>query len=51
MFSIFWLWSYKTDQTHQKLEQEKDEKYKAELLIAAKRQKQLMRQKPSFFRG
>ena len=37
MFSIFWLWTYKTNLTHQKLEQEKDEKYKAELLIAAKK--------------
>ncbi len=37
MFSIFWLWTYKTNMTHQKMEQEKDEKYKAELLIAAKR--------------
>ena len=37
MFSIFWLWTYKTNMTHQKMEQEKDEKYKAELLIAAKK--------------
>ena len=37
MFSIFWLWTYKTNMTHQKMEQEKDEKYKAELLIVAKR--------------
>mgnify|MGYP002918897774 FL=1 len=37
IFSIFWLWTYKTNLTHQKLEQEKDEKYKAELLIAAKK--------------
>ena len=37
IFSIFWLWTYKTNVTHQKLEQEKDEKYKAELLIAAKK--------------
>ena len=37
MFSLFWFWTYKTNLTHQKLEQEKDEKYKAELLIAAKK--------------
>ena len=37
MFSIFWFWTYRTKRAHQKLEQEKDEKYKAELLIAAKK--------------
>ena len=37
MFSIFWLWAYRTNLAHQKQEQEKDEKYKAELLIAAKK--------------
>ena len=37
IFSIFWFWAYRTNQAHQKLEQEKDEKYKAELLIAAKK--------------
>ena len=37
MLSIFWLWTYRTNQAHQKQEQEKDEKYKAELLIAAKK--------------
>ena len=37
IFSIFWLWAYRTNLTHQKMEQEKDEKYKAELLIAAKK--------------
>ena len=37
MFSIFWFWTYRTNQAHQKKEQEKDEKYKAELLIAAKK--------------
>ena len=31
MFSIFWFWTYRTKRAHQKLEQEKDEKYKAEL--------------------
>ena len=37
IFSIFWFWAYRTNLTHQKMEQEKDEKYKAELLIAAKK--------------
>ena len=37
MFGLFWFWTYKTNLTHQKLEQEKDEKYKAELLTAAKK--------------
>ena len=37
MFGLFWFWTYKTNLTHRKLEQEKDEKYKAELLIAAKK--------------
>nr|WP_296045547.1 response regulator [uncultured Blautia sp.] len=37
IFSIFWFWTYRTNQAHQKQEQKKDEKYKAELLIAAKK--------------
>ena len=37
IFSIFWFWAYRTNLTHQKMEQEKDEKYKSELLIAAKK--------------
>ena len=37
MFSIFWFWTYRTNLAHPKQEQEKDEKYKAELLIAAKK--------------
>ena len=37
IFSIFLFWSHRTNQVHQKLEQEKDEKYKAELLVAAKK--------------
>ena len=37
IFSIFWFWAYRTNLTHQKMEQEKDKKYKAELLIAAKK--------------
>ena len=37
MFSIFWFWTYRTNLAHRKQEREKDEKYKAELLIAAKK--------------
>ena len=37
IFSIFWFWTYRTNWAYQKQEQEKDEKYKAELLIAAKK--------------
>ena len=37
IFSIFWFWAYRTNLAHQKQEQEKDEKYKAELLTAAKK--------------
>ena len=37
MYSIFWFWTYRTNLAHRKQEQEKDEKYKAELLIAAKK--------------
>ena len=37
LFSTFWFWTYRTNLIYQKLEQEKDEKYKAELLIAAKK--------------
>ena len=37
MFSIFWFWTYRTKLVHRKQELEKDEKYKAELLIAAKK--------------
>ena len=37
LFSIFWFWTYRANLAHQKQEQEKDEKYKAELLIAAKK--------------
>ena len=37
MFSIFWFWTYRTNLAHRKQEQEKDEKYKAEFLIAAKK--------------
>ena len=37
IFSIFWFWTYRTNLAHRKQEQEKDEKYKAELLRAAKK--------------
>ena len=37
IFSIFLFWGYRTNQAHQKQELEKDEKYKSELLIAAKK--------------
>ena len=37
LFSLFWFWTYRTNLAHRKQEQEKDEKYKAELLIAAKK--------------
>ncbi len=37
IFSIFLLWGHRTNLAHRKQEQEKDEKYKAELLTAAKK--------------
>ena len=37
LFGIFWLWAYRTNLAHRKQEQEKGEKYKSELLIAAKK--------------
>ena len=37
VFSVFWFWTYRTNLAHRKQEQEKDEKYKAELLRAAKK--------------
>ena len=37
MFGIFWFWTYRTNLAHRKQEQDKEEKYKAELLIAAKK--------------
>ena len=48
IFSIFWFWAYRTNLTHQKMEQEKDEKYKAELLIAAKKAEAANRAKTEF---
>jgi len=37
IFGIFCFWGYRADLVHRKHEQEKDEKYKAELLRAAKK--------------
>ena len=48
MFSIFWFWTYRTNLTHRKLEREKDEKYKEELLIAAKKAEAANRAKTEF---
>ena len=48
MFSIFWFWTYRTNLAHRKQEQEKDEKYKAELLIAAKKAEAANRAKTEF---
>ncbi|MBT9771484.1 response regulator [Coprococcus catus] len=48
MFSIFWFWTYRNNLTHRKLEREKDEKYKEELLIAAKKAEAANRAKTEF---
>ena len=48
IFSVFWFWAYRINLTHQKMEQEKDEKYKAELLIAAKKAEAANRAKTEF---
>ena len=48
LFSLFWFWTYKTNLAHQKMEQEKDEKYKAELLIAAKKAEAANKAKTEF---
>ena len=48
IFSIFLFWGYKTNQAHQKQELEKEEKYKAELLIAAKKAEAANRAKTEF---
>ena len=37
IFGIFFFWGYRADLAHRKQEQEKDEKYKAELLRTAKK--------------
>ena len=48
MFGTFWFWTYKTNLAHRKQEQEKDEKYKTELLIAAKKAEAANRAKTEF---
>ena len=48
VFSIFWLWAYRTNLRHRKQEQGKDEKYKAELLIAAKKAEAANKTKTEF---
>ena len=48
IFSIFLFWGYKTNQAHQKQELEKEEKYKDEILIAAKKAEAANRAKTEF---
>ena len=48
IFSIFLFWGYRTNQAQQKQELEKEEKYKAELLIAAKKAEAANRAKTEF---
>ena len=48
IFSVFWFCRYRTNQIHRKQEKEKDEKYKAELLIAAKKAETANRAKTEF---
>ena len=48
MFGICWFWSYRTNLVHQKLEQKKDEKYKSELLMVAKKAEAANRAKTEF---
>ena len=48
MFGICWFWSYRTNLVHKKLEQKKDEKYKSELLMAAKKAEAANRAKTEF---
>ena len=48
LFSIFWFWGYRIDLMHRKQELEKEEKYKAELLIAAKKAEAANRAKTEF---
>ncbi len=48
LFGIFWFWAYRMNQAHQKQEQEKDEKYKAELLIAANKAEAANKAKTEF---
>ena len=48
IFGMFLFWRYRTNQTHQKQELEKEEKYKAELLIAAKKAEAANKAKTEF---
>ena len=48
IFSLFLFWRYKANQAHQKQELEKEEKYNAELLIAAKKAEVASRAKTEF---
>ena len=48
IFSLFLFWRYKANQAHQKQELEKEEKYNAELLIAAKKAEVANRAKTEF---
>ena len=48
MFGICWFWSYRTNLVHQKQGLEKEEKYKADLLMAAKKAEAANRAKTEF---
>ena len=48
IFGLFLFWRYKANQAHQQQELEKEEKYTAELLIAAKRAEAANRAKTEF---
>ena len=48
---IFWSCIFRTNLEHEKQEREKDEKYKSELLIAAKKAEAANRAKTEFLQG
>ena len=48
VFSVFWFWTYRTNLAHRKQELEKDEEYKRELLITAKKAEDSNRAKTEF---
>ncbi len=48
VFSVFWFWTYRTNLVHRKQELEKDEEYKRELLITAKKAEAANRAKTEF---
>ena len=48
IFSIFWFWVYRTNLAHREKELKKEEKYKTELLIAAKKAEAANRAKTEF---